>query len=244
MGLIRFCTQFLYSFLMLNLLTPSGVFAADMIPSSLTAAQAAQWSRNQFHDPKAYIIEVESPEEVDYTHSLDLRVMVFKNAGWNDLQIVADHFQRVSEIYSRCKIKLGEVSVVVADAGTIFVSEDSSDDVARRTPAYFEKPIIYFASLVSPRYHAYAWSGAEACSDSAAKCNTAWISSFVNTQRYKSLRDPKYNVVAHELAHIIGDYDHTQGLQGNILGEYPEGGSKITAEQCRKFKTFPGMTEL
>jgi len=218
--------------------------AAEVTPQNLTAAQQTQWARNQFRSPLGYRIEVTDPSGVEYTHSFDVRVVVLKDAGWNDLQLVADHFQRVAEIYSRCKIKLGEISVVVADAGTRNITEASSADFARRTPIYFETPVVYFASQVSTRYHAYAWSGDEACENNAAKCNTAWISSFVNTQRYKSERDPQYNVVAHELAHIIGDYDHTHGLQGNILGEYQEGGAKITAEQCRKFKTFPGMTEL
>lgn len=238
--------KLIFSFLALfgGLVSGPAAQGAEAIHSTLTPSQTAQWNRNQFRDPKAYIIEVNSPEDADYTHSLDLRVVVFKNAGWNDLQIVADHFQRVSEIYSRCNIKLGEISVVVADAGTRNVSEETSADFAARTPAYFEKPVIYFASEVSPRYKAYAWSGEEPCTSNPAKCNTAWISSFVNTQRYKSERNPHYNVVAHELAHIIGDYDHTKGLPGNILGEYQEGGAKISAEQCRKFKTFSGMTEL
>lgn len=146
---------------------------AEVVTSSLTPSQTAQWNRNQYRDPKAYIIEVTSPDNIEYTHSLDLRVVVFKNAGWNDLQLVADHFQRVSEIYSRCHIKLGEISVVVADAGTRTVSEESTADFAARTPSYFEKPIIYFTSEVSSRYHAYAWSGAEPCANNAAKCNTA-----------------------------------------------------------------------
>ncbi len=218
--------------------------SAEVNPEELPQARVAEWTRNQYYNPKAYSIEVVSPSGVDYTHSFDARVVVFKDAGWNDLQIVADHFQRVSEIYSRCKIKLDEISLVVVDAGTRTVTEDSTEHFARRTPAYFAKPVVYFMSQVSTRYHAYAWSGGEACANNSAKCNTAWISSFVNTQRYKSERDSQYSVVAHELAHIVGDFDHTHGIQGNILGEYQEGGAKITAEQCRKFKTFPGMTEL
>lgn len=213
-------------------------FAAEFTPEEMTTAQTAQWERGLYQNPRAYSLEVTSNRQ-DYTHSIDLSLVVFERAGWNSLQLVADHLQRVSDIYGQCKIKIDEIKMVFVDAGTNTLSEDQTELYARRVPSYLKRPTLFFATKVSEEHPAYAFSGHLGCSTRPTACNTAWISSIVNTTYYKNLRKPTYNVVAHELAHILGDFDHTQ-TDGNILAEYEKSGANITTEQCNKFKTFQG----
>ena len=236
------CFQKFILFLAATILSPLA-FSAEFAAEEISPAHAAEWTHNGYRDPQAYNIEVSRTAGVKYTHSIDLSVVVFKNAGWNNLQLVADHFQRVSDIYNKCQIKIGDISMVMVDAGTNVLSEGETEYLAKRTPAYFGRPTLYFATKVSDKHDAYAWSGDVGCDGFPARCNTAWISSIVNANRYKSIRDPDYSVVAHELAHILGDYDHVEGKK-NILGTFEFGDDSITAEQCKKFKTFSEMTEL
>lgn len=197
-----------------------------------------RWLQAGFGNPS---IEITSPPSTSpdtaYTHSLSMTFVMFRNSGWTKERVNAQ-LARASQVYKQCGIKLADVKFVIADApgGIVDVGYSNGYDerIANLTPAT-KKPTVYFMRSNPEGQVAYSWdSGVE--KPTAARFNTTWMTDDID-KSYRTMHDPTYNVLAHELGHILCGCKHIPGDEKNLMaGRIDLLNDKLKSEQCETFK--------
>lgn len=248
------------------------LFVMAIILLSLTAQAAdpevKKWKRAGFTNAEFSMVNVPiAKPEIQATHLLDLSIVLFRNSGWTKAVIEA-HLKRTNEIYTQCGIRLGEIKYIETDAyrGKLDINERWSalgDDylISKATPIE-ERPIIYLMRSILPKRGtegAFAnipnfWVELEPVVQ-----NTIWLSNIINSESYGSYRDmdvdgksylktrdPSYNVVAHEIAHLLGNMGHeTEIKEKNLLnGDSDSLNDQLLPRQCESFKKSPLLRKI
>lgn len=207
------------------------------------------WDENGFGKVIFKEVPLAVPEsKVPMTHEVRLTAILFRLAGWDETKVQAA-FQRAAEIYAQCGIRILPPRLVIADSpeGQVLTTEQVKK-IAGQTPQNLPKPWVYFVSQplgVDDRVeNAYAYTRDAGAVNS--HFDTIWMGSITNTNRYKSERDPSYSPLAHEIAHVLGNYDHFPGPEKNILNSDPVGlaNDHIRPEQCAEFKKHPAVQPI
>lgn len=215
------------------------------------------WKRNGHSEIQ---IEFYRPSPHSFNLIFDLSLVLLRNSGWTT-DIVIKHLVRVEKIYAQCSIGLRNIKIVttnppkgILDYPTIKGNEASS--LALKTPI-MAKPVLYFVRKIKEQTAAIAGAPFYVGNDSPV-VNTAWFSSYLNEPSYSMIRgilengqtqifyrDPSYDVVAHELAHILGNLPHFEGNEQNLLsGVALLLNDYLTPEQCLKIKMSPLIKQL
>lgn len=206
------------------------------------------WDANGFHKTTlSPLVLTPTESKIAITHEATFSVILFRNAGW-DYEKVRAAFQKAAEIYAQCGIRLRLTTVVETESFEgVELDLNQVRKVTDATPPNLPKPWIYFLSQPlgtgGKVENAYAFTRAVGAIHS--HYDTIWMGSYTLTSHYKLDRDPSYSPLAHEIAHVLGDYDHVTGVR-NILTGDPVGfaNDKITAEQCAKFKTHSSVKPI
>lgn len=218
-------------------------------PENNRCWDAKLWDENGFGKVvfKDVII---SPVEtsVPMTHEVRFTAIMFRVAGWDETKVQAA-FQRAAEVYTQCGIRVLPPRLVIADSpeGQV-LSTDSVKRIARDTPANLPKPWVYFISqplgVDDKVENAYAYTRDVGVANS--HYDTIWMGSITNTNRYKIDRDPSYSTLAHEMAHVLGNFHHFPGPEKNILNDQPVGlaNDHIRPEQCAEFKKHEAVLPI
>jgi hypothetical protein len=204
-----------------------------------TTNEIDQWLSAGFWRPEIKVINA-SPSiapEGTFTHKLNMTLVLFRNTGWTEDRVKAQ-VSRASEIYKQCGIELSEVKLVIANApsGIIDVSYNNRDDerISRSTPES-KKPIVYFVRSNAEGQTAYSW-GASVEKPSRARFNTIWMTDDID-KSYKEVHDPSYNVLAHEIGHILCGCSHFPGDEKNLMaGKINLLNDRLNQTQCEVFQ--------
>ena len=216
-------------------------------PESGQCWDPKRWNENGFGKTEIKDLVLDPVEsKVSMTHEATMTAILFRNAGWSEVK-VRQAFQRAAEIYAQCGIRLRAPKVIIADSPEgVELDLQQVRRITDATPANLPKPWIYFLSqplgVGGKLENAYAFGRNVGLINS--HYDTVWMGSYTTTSHYKFDRDPSYSPLAHEIAHVLGDYEHYPGPEKNILSGDHLGiaNDKITAEQCAKFKTHDSVT--
>jgi hypothetical protein len=190
------------------------------------------------------------------THFMNISFLLFRKAGWTK-EIVVSHLRQIARIYNtdECRILvekayIAEINPIPGsldiDVATVYsqTSKISGADLrlAKKLPPELPRPVI---GLLRNTYDQTmdAYSGAQYAVENSFRkplLNTSWVANFVNTPTYISHIPKGYDVIAHELAHLLGNTGHNLSIKPNILNDdvyYIN--DKILPEQCEEFVQSP-----
>lgn len=245
-------------------------FLTSALANAAMDPEVKKWRRAGFAHPEISTITIpvattaEAISSQPVTHILDGIIVLFRNTGWTK-EVIEAHLKRTNEIYAQCGIRMGEFQFIESDAfqGKLDIQERwnyDGDDllISKATPAQ-KRPVIYLMRDILPgnsgaREGAFTnivnfWVPLAPIAQ-----NTIWISNIINNESYgqyhdmtddgKSVlktRDPSYNVVAHEIAHLLADMGHeTELKEKNLLNGSSELlGEHLLPRQCERFKKSP-----
>ena len=199
-----------------------------------------KWLRAGFGNPSIDQLDATLPssDPKKFTHEIKLTMVLLRNSGWDKEQI-KQRLTRVADIYSQCGIKVASAKLVTVDAPNGWVDVDYRVEkrdlkIATMTPTT-DKPILFYVRSSREGQIAYAWNQSK--DQPPPLTNTAWLTSEINTAKYKKWRDPAYNTEAHELGHIFGDCGHnTDGSKNFLAGDVALLNDKIQPKQCESMK--------
>lgn len=177
-----------------------------------------------------------------------LTLVVYKGSGWTS-QEVSDKLARTIQIYSQCRIRFNPILILSTrnSAGPIvdkdFPHSHMPSPLIENGMGMF-KPVVYFAAAESENrnYGGYSWrrSDLSARSD-AQKRNSVFLyrSYAIDAERSVPLEIPgvegRYEVLAHELAHVLMDLPHLN-TDGHIMSNMAYRTNVILPSQCRAIR--------
>lgn len=191
------------------------------------------------------------PESYYY---FDLTSVIFTEAGWTT-ELVESHFSKTNEIFKQCGIQIRNVKTVSVQAAKKFsLSISTPKDpmfsalVAKVNP---QKNLhLFWIKNVNERSMAIA--GAEFyMGKNHVALNTILVSAEVESPNYWIIRDMNeagqvliyrrdsaYDVLAHELTHILANSPHVE--EKNLLaGDALKLNGALTPEQCLRIQSYP-----
>jgi len=173
-----------------------------------------------------------------FTHVMELTVVNLRGSGWDE-QLIKKTISRAAEVYVQCGIKIKNLTYIEADPpyDRVDISEEKNQDgaLAKLLPIS-SRPVVFFIRSQIEGKTGFAWP--KEFADPPIQ-NTAFITSEVNTFEYREKREKGYSPTAHEIAHLLGNCEHIEGEEYNILSKYfNRVSSNITDEQCSTFKSF------
>lgn len=200
-----------------------------------------------------------------YTHEAPLSIHISNESNWTK-EIVQEHLEEAARIYAQCGVKLSVKSSqnINAPEEVYFDLEgyDSQDDTRPKESALelvknhsTKKHInLYFIHSFDPYYYSVSATAVPKIRvkqiDQKIAENTAWITNKVQYDRQFTQAEggfaPDYNVLAHELGHILLNSDHvTDHSVHNLMHEsmYSLNG-RLTKSQCKKIKESPLLVKL
>lgn len=217
----------------------------DCAPLTPPVSETQKWAAAGFGDPQITSINLSPANALNktFTHKLNLSLVMFRNTGWTS-ELIQTHLRQVGEIYAQCGIALGTAKLVIVNPPNNWIDITLSRDnqIAEMTPN-MSKPTLYFVRSSQEGDAAYAWNK-DNC-DNESRCDTAWITNDVNAPSRRQLFSDKYNSVAHELAHILGNCDHVTDGSANLLGNTVDKlNGTILPQQCNEFKKHKSVRKL
>ena len=178
--------------------------------------------------------------------SSDLKILFvqFRRAGWSP-EDDQKQFEWVAKSYAQCGVKFEASPLVVADApgGKVSIdpNQDEVDDgaIARRIPVSHRPAVILLKRNISfPS--GYSYNTVHPPKEQAL-IGTAFVDSTVLNSIIKL---SYYNVIAHELAHILVNAGHNQNDPPDILSAPIPHADTINEEQCQQIQSYPTVKAL
>lgn len=179
---------------------------------------------------------------------IPLTLVVYKNSGWT-VQEVSEKWARTVQIYSQCRIRFNPVLILsTRNAAGPIVNKDLPH--SHFAPPTIEngvgmfKPVVYFAAAESENrnYGGYSWRRSDlSARTDAQKRNSVFIyrSYAIDADRSAPLEIPgsegRYEVLAHELAHVLMDLPHLD-TDGHIMSNMNYRTNVILPSQCRAIR--------
>jgi len=226
---------------------PGIVLGADL--SSLKEI-ARKWdSQPHYSKTKATYIK----EDADFEDQIPLTLVILKGSGWTSKEVLSK-LKRTQEIFAQCKISLFPVLLIkTKNANGHVVNYDYhdfpdtvlADYELENTPA-LSKPVVYFLSKEEDnRYGAgvswppiHPWGKAD---PQIRNSVLLYRSKALRAKNNTSLSETKpgfYEVLAHELAHILFDEPHLKS-EGHIMSTPTKvRTNNIKPYQCQRARDF------
>lgn len=198
----------------------------------------------------------ESAIAAQSSYEVDVKVVIFKKSDWN-LNQVKNQVDAANKVYSQCGVALRPIYINALEPSEVsFDLEGYSDPLEARgvngslilVEKYSDpnRPTIFFMQGFDPQF-----AGITATSmpqirvqqkDQRPALNSAWIS--YQIQRLDGAGpgeggyNPGYNVVAHELGHVLLNADHENDSgKFNLMHSDPQNlNGRLTLEQCQKIQ--------
>ncbi|MEW6056518.1 MAG: hypothetical protein AB1540_07870 [Bdellovibrionota bacterium] len=231
------------------------------LPWAISDDEQKKWATH-FNNPTISTLNSNeiSPLFAEYTHEFSITAVIARNSGWT-LGEVKTRLLYAAEIYSQCKVRVSQIKFVVVDAppGLRFLSrtenpfattegyevqvERGSDSMLAVSIPETEKPVLFYWEDVESRAGpAYAQS-AYANKLEPKLAGTAYFS-FVRTLNNEEFYRPYQKhgtriVDAHELAHLLVDFDHQEEPKNILSGWHYNMSEKILDWQCEAIRRSP-----
>ena len=237
---------------------PKSTVAVDSQPEE---SNTIRWNKAGFGSPALTVLDssdlYSSQSPVKFTHQFQMTSVVFRNAGWTVEQAV-QKVKNTAWIFSQCGIKISKAIIVETDAPNGWIDVDDtveqgrtgrSFEITKRLPLV-DRPILFHVRSSESSSLAYAnpvcWTGAD-----SPLANTAWITTKANSPEYKKEKNGEYEVEAHEIGHILGNWDakvafghrylDDENIMGPGTGRY---GNRFDENQCKDMKKSPLLTRM
>ncbi len=160
-----------------------------------------------------------------------MAVVIESKSSWTPEQ-VDGMVARANNILAQCEILVKLQSQIALYLGTLAMDYDSVG-LANEFYAQFQKPVMFF--IEGTQYNGSAgW---------APGSRYLFISSYSQTQEYKDGRRAEYEILAHELGHMLGRLQHLSGGEQNLMAGYvADQTAELTEEQCTSLRASRHLT--
>ncbi len=149
-----------------------------------------------------------------------MAIVMESKSSWteDDTRAMLD---RANVILSQCQISLVEDPQKVIYLGTLAMDYDSIG-VANEFYKQFKTPLLFLVEAT--QYNGSAgW---------APGSKYLFISSHSRSADYQKIRNPEYEILAHELGHMLGDLRHLSSEQNLMAAYITNQSAQLTKEQC------------
>ena len=203
-----------------------------------------EWAAAGFKNPE--ITKIKSSLSISakkFTHKIKILMVMLRNAGWTKSE-VQKQFEWSAKTYAQCGMFFDESPLIIADSPTGEVDfspgkNAKEDGLGKALPVRY-RPVVFFVGKHSGFPSGYSYIRSGVAPPDRRLIDTAYISKMVLNSIIKL---PYYNVVAHELAHILVDAGHNQEDPPDILSEPIPHADTITMDQCDIIKQYPTAVE-
>lgn len=179
---------------------------------------------------------------------INLYATIVGPSTWEKQDIV-EQINRANEIFDQCKIQFelkeltqqnwkyndGKLWLDIDNTMDMIHYDDGAINFMMQYPS-LKRPLLVFVEdwdYGSETNAVSAPMGRVGHLDNATM-NTAWFRKDIVSEKYLSQVDPSYSVVAHELAHILGDMEHfLDPIDKNLMHyKFDLLNDKLTDKQC------------
>jgi hypothetical protein len=156
---------------------------------------------------------------------LPMAVVIESRSSWT-AENTNSMVQRANKILSQCHISLIESPQTVIYFGSLAMDYDSIG-IANEFYLKFKTPILFLVEAT--QYNGSAgW---------APGSKFVFVSSYSLSDDYKKLRDPDYEILAHELGHMLGGLQHLSDEQNLMAGYIANQTAQLTKAQCNQMRS-------
>lgn len=171
----------------------------------------------------------------NYTHKFSPQFIYLDETDWNEENVRAE-VTKVQKIYDQCNILIEPL--IITKVTPINHQTDMLGIYPLELVQFLNishRPLVFFMQSATPsRANADDFAENSPMKDLTY---TAWIGADIMTTEYKMYRDPNYNTVAHELAHLLCNCGHKPPGEKNLLaGLVEDVNGFISPSQCETFQ--------
>lgn len=214
--------------------------------SSAGAAALSESSTLQTRD-----IDMASFYGAEYTaldYEFPLSVVVVEGSGWS-MEEAVERVKGAARVLSQCKVAIGPARVKLVRTFAYLRKLSSPFDwqtirLAKALGAS-DRPVVFFIDAVRggvSSAFAARFSVMQGLALDPALKDSIWMTRNVKdteqTRSFASYYFPQHDVLAHEIAHVLGDLGHIHPTERNLMhhsGGYLD--NTLTYEQCRAIRT-------
>ncbi len=158
--------------------------------------------------------------DTDSWKFLPMAMVIESNSSWTT-EDTSSMVERVNVILSQCQISLIESPQPVIYFGSLAMDYDSIG-IANEFYKQFKRPVLFL--IEATQYNGSAgWTPGS---------QYLFISSYSRSDDYKKIRNPDYEILAHELGHMLGGLKHLSDGQNLMAGYIANQTAQLTKEQC------------
>jgi hypothetical protein len=162
--------------------------------------------------------------DTDSWKLLRMAVVVESGSSWT-AEGTGTMVDRANIVLSQCKISLVESPQTVIYLGSLAMDYDSIG-VANEFYKQFKTPLLFLVEAT--QYNGSAgW---------APGSNYLFISSYSLSDNYQKIRNPEYEILAHELGHMLGGLQHLSDEKNLMAGYIANQTAQLTREQCQSMR--------
>ncbi|MGH8503611.1 MAG: hypothetical protein ACREVE_14280 [Gammaproteobacteria bacterium] len=218
------------------------IFAAAFLLTNNTAAQT-KILRSRTLDSH-FIYGAVAPNA---HYGFSLRAVVLKNAGWRIAE-VAKRIRNAAEILRQCDVSIHRADIMLVAAPENmrkFASPFTAEAVTLAQQfSNVNTPVLYFVDSVRDGDIAFAarYTIVRHLGLHPALRDSIWITQTLKrseqARMYMRYYFSDHDVVAHEIAHVLGDLGHVYPTHRNLMHQsaaYLD--NSLTVEQCRAIRT-------
>ena len=158
--------------------------------------------------------------DTDSWKLLRMTIVMESKSSWtvDDTRAMVD---RANVILSQCQISLVEGPQSVIYFGSLAMDYDSIG-IANEYYKQFKTPLLFL--IEATQYNGSAgWTPGN---------KYLFISSYSRSDDYQKIRNPDYEILAHELGHMLGNLKHLSDGQNLMSGYIANQTARLTKEQC------------
>jgi hypothetical protein len=192
----------------------------------------------------------------NFPTQVPLTLVVLEKSGWSKDEVLSK-LKRTQEVYAQCEVSFSPILLIesknvhgsVVDLGSPF-NVFANLKVEQEIP--FLKPAVYFLSQEAKHRFGggYSWRvNSPGGRLNAQKRNSAFVYSSIGTTESRSTslsetRHGYYEVLAHEIAHLLLDQSHTS-TAGHLMAHIPVRTNTLTKDQCvRIHANLPAVKQM
>lgn len=184
----------------------------------------------------------EIPSSTHFFQSVPLTLLRFRGSHWDE-QGLRERIQRTEEIFSQCELSFNPIRVITVTSATIpVIDTDHPGDFLPYEDLLNKGAIATPFLILVDRFKGTNYDGGYSARESNVGKNSpiantgALFSAYANAPSRSTplSEDPvlgSYEVMAHELAHLLFDKPHLPG-EGNILSVMRRRTNKIERFEC------------
>lgn len=194
------------------------------------------------------------------THLLPLNFVLFDKGPWK-LNELKSNLEETAKIYAQCGVKLEIDSLQYAEGkGEVYfdlegytdpddIKDPSGALTLAKNYARTQTPTVFLMESFDPDYASILATAVPEeriqSADQRVALNTIWVNYYNETMRTTPMSEggypPGYNVIAHEIGHVVMNTQHIQEhYVRNLMHEtFPNLNGHMTKAQCESVKASP-----